>query len=249
VDDDEFEGWFGAELAGLPGAHAVALGGSRAVGTNGPDSDWDFAVYYRASFDPSSLRAKGWRGTVSELGGWGGGVMNGGAWLTVAGRTVDVHFRDLGDVERWCDEALHGRFDKQMLMFYVAGIPTYVLMAELAVNRVLTGQLPRYEYPDELSDEATRRWREDAIDSLGYAARVLQNSGDSTVAMANASRSLIEYANGILARGKEWVLNEKGIVRRADLAEAGADLLAASTNDELLAVVRAIRERYESDVR
>lgn len=40
---------------------AVTLGGSRAAGTARPDSDWDFAVYYRGTgFDPGSLRALGY---------------------------------------------------------------------------------------------------------------------------------------------------------------------------------------------
>jgi predicted nucleotidyltransferase len=41
---------------------AVTLGGSRAAGTTRPDSDWDFAVYYRGTFSPDSLRALGWPG-------------------------------------------------------------------------------------------------------------------------------------------------------------------------------------------
>ena len=57
-------------LARLPDVRAVALGGSRAAGTARPDSDWDFAVYYRGTggpaggvpFDPGSLRTLGWPG-------------------------------------------------------------------------------------------------------------------------------------------------------------------------------------------
>jgi len=99
MEDAAFTQWFGAELATLPGVRAVTLGGSRASGTSHPASDWDFAIYYRRVFDPSSLRNKGWQGDVSEIGGWGGGVMNGGAWLTVAERRVDVIYRDLDEVE------------------------------------------------------------------------------------------------------------------------------------------------------
>ncbi len=109
MDDAEFTQWFGAELAALPEVLAVTLGGSRAGGTSHAGSDWDFAIYYRRVFDPSSLRNKGWQGDVSEIGGWGGGVMNGGAWLTVGGRRVDVHYRDLDEVEYWLAEAEAGR--------------------------------------------------------------------------------------------------------------------------------------------
>ncbi len=178
-------------LAGLEGVEAVALGGSRAAGTSIPGSDWDFAIYYRGDFAPERLREKGWEGTVTEIGDWGGGVMNGGGWLTIDGRRVDVMYRDLDEVEHWCAEAEQGRFKKQLL-FYVAGIPTYVVMAELAVNVVLAGELPSYAYPPALSVEAERRWRMDAVASLDYAARALRVRGDVTVALANATRGLIE---------------------------------------------------------
>jgi predicted nucleotidyltransferase len=51
--DAEFQAQAGTKLAALPGVQAVTLGGSRATGSAGPDSDWDFAVYYRA---PRSTR-------------------------------------------------------------------------------------------------------------------------------------------------------------------------------------------------
>ena len=92
------------------GGTAVALGGSRAQGTHRPDSDWDFAIYYRDQFDPQELRDLGWPGEVSEVGGWGGGVFNGGAWLTIDGRRADVHYRDLVSVEHELAEAQAGRF-------------------------------------------------------------------------------------------------------------------------------------------
>src|SRR5262245_19941910 len=103
-------------LAGLPGVLAVSLGGSRAAGTARPDSDWDFAVYYRgAGFDPESLRSLGWTGQIFPIGGWGGGVFNGGAWLTAGSRRVDVHYRDLDDIDSRLAQAREGRFDIERL--------------------------------------------------------------------------------------------------------------------------------------
>jgi predicted nucleotidyltransferase len=214
VDDSEFTAWLVAELSALPTVVAVSLGGSRTRQDHHPDSDWDLAVYYRGRFEPDALRAKGWDGDVSEVGGWGGGVMNGGAWLTIDGRRVDVHYRDLDDVEYWCTEARAGRFVKQLLMFYAAGIPTYVVMGELALNVVLAGELPTPEYPDALATEASRRWRGDAIGSLRYAEAAVAAQGDVTVAIANAARGLVEAAHSRLAARKMWVLNEKGIAER-----------------------------------
>ncbi len=98
--DARFQTEAGERLAALPGVQAVTLGGSRAAGTAGPDSDWDFAIYYRGDgFQPDSLRELGWPGEIFPIGGWGGGVFNGGAWLTAGQRKVDVHYRDLADVE------------------------------------------------------------------------------------------------------------------------------------------------------
>jgi hypothetical protein len=167
--------------------------------------------------------------------------MNGGAWLTIDGRRVDIHYRDLTDVEHWCAEAEAGRFKKELLLFYVAGIPTYVVMAELAINRVLAGHLPRVEYPDLLASEAGRRWHSDAELSLDYAARSLQRRGDPAVAMANATRGLIEAAHSVLAYRHQWVLNEKGIVARAGLGNYADHLLRARSEETLSAALTEIQ--------
>ena len=96
-------------LATFPTVQAVALGGSRAQGTHRPESDWDLAICYRGDFDPADLRAVGRPGEVSEIGGWGGGVFNGGAWLTIDDRRVDVHYRDLDIVQHERAEAESNR--------------------------------------------------------------------------------------------------------------------------------------------
>lgn len=232
------------ELAALPSVTAVALGGSRAQGRERPDSDWDFAIYYRETFDPENLRRKAWQGAVSAVGGWGGGAMNGGAWLTIDGRRVDVHYRDLEDVEHWCAEATHGRFEKQELLFYCAGFPTYIVMGELALKRTLSGNLPTPEYPELLSVEASRRWHEDATASLWYASAAAKN-GDPAVALANAARALIEEAHAYHASRREWVLNEKGLVRRGGLGQLALNLVDAKVH-ELADSINAIREEFEA---
>ena len=108
---------FVAEIAdalyALDGVEAVALGGSRAAGLERPDSDWDFGLYYRGAFDPQQVRDLGYDGYVSELGEWGGGLFNGGAWLRIQGRKVDVMFRDLDVVEHELAQARVGQFHRE----------------------------------------------------------------------------------------------------------------------------------------
>ncbi|GAA2410980.1 nucleotidyltransferase domain-containing protein [Streptomyces coeruleofuscus] len=222
-------------LAALPAVRAVTLGGSRAQGTERPDSDWDLAIYYRGGFDPDDLRAVGWEGEVSELGAWGGGVFNGGAWLTVDGRRVDVHYRDLDVVEHEVAEAEQGRFRVEPLMFHLAGIPTYLLAAELAINKVLRGELPRpAAYPPALRETAPAHWHGMAAATLAYAKAGHAPRGAVTQAAGAIALAVTQTAHAVLAARGEWVTNEKGLVARAGLRDVDA-LLGTFTRapDEL----------------
>ncbi|MFC4499157.1 MULTISPECIES: nucleotidyltransferase domain-containing protein [Streptomyces] len=213
-------------LAVLPGVRAVALGGSRAQGTHRPDSDWDLAVYYRGTFDPDDLRAVGWEGEVSEIGGWGGGVFNGGAWLTVDGRRVDVHYRDLDAVEHEWAEAEQGRFRVEPLMFHLAGIPSYLVVAELALNRVVRGESPRpVSYPGALRRAARERWHGTAVATLAYARASHAAAGRRTETAGALAVAAIQAGHAVLAARGEWVTNEKRLLERAGLR--GVDELVA----------------------
>jgi predicted nucleotidyltransferase len=233
VSDEAFAPWVGQRLGGVPGVLAVTLGGSRAEGTSRPDSDWDFSVYYRGAFDPAGLRELGWAGQVFPVRGWGGGVFNGGAWLTVNGRRVDVHYRDLDEVEYHLAEARAGRFRIERLMFHLVGIPTYLLVAELAVRQLVHGDLPRVEgYPEALRRSAAARWVSDAIATLGYARKAYAATGQVTQAAGATAAALACTAHGVLAARGEWITNEKRLIDRAGLRHA----------DEVLVALRAAPE-------
>ncbi|MCZ9347254.1 nucleotidyltransferase domain-containing protein [Streptomyces sp. TRM76130] len=229
--DQDFLDATADRLAALPAVRAVALGGSRAQGTHRPDSDWDLAVYYRGAFDPAGLRAVGWEGEVSEIGAWGGGVFNGGAWLTIDGRRVDVHYRDLQVVEHEVREAEAGRFRVEPLMFHLAGIPTYLLAAELAVNRVLRGDLPRpAAYPEPLRRTAPGHWWGTAEATLAHAEAGHAPKGSVTQVAGAIALAATQTAHAVLAARGEWVTNEKGMVERAGLGGTD-DLLAGLAAD------------------
>ncbi|MFD7461573.1 MULTISPECIES: nucleotidyltransferase domain-containing protein [unclassified Streptomyces] len=222
-------------LAALPTVEAVSLGGSRAQDTHRADSDWDLGIYYRGSFDPADLRALGWEGEVSEIGGWGGGVFNGGAWLTIDGRRVDVHYRDLDVIEHELAEAEAGRFRVEPLLFHLAGIPSYLVVAELAVNRTLRGTLPRPErYPDELRRSAADRWYDTARATLGYA-KANHVPADRRTELAGAlAVAATQASHAVLAARGEWVTNEKRLLERAGLREM----------DEIIASLFAARDAH-----
>lgn len=226
MDDDSFPAYVASRLAALPTVDAVTLGGSRAEGTHRPDSDWDFSIYYRGRFDPQTLRDVGWPGEVFEVGGWSTGVFNGGAWLEIDGRKSDVHYRDLDAVDREIAASREGRFDIEPLQFHLAGVPSYLVLAELAVKRVLHGRLPTPAYPRALRERARRVWWGRAERTFGYARENHGRHGRVTQCAGLIAQATSQAAHAVLADRGEWITNEKTLLTRAGLRQVD-DLIAA----------------------
>ena len=142
--------------------------------------------------------------------------MNGGAWLTVDGTKVDLIYRDLGEVLRWTAAAEDGQFEIQREFGYVAGIATYVLAGELALGKVLAGDLPRPGYPPKLRETAPAAWFRLAAGALHFAD-VYAERQDRIACLANLCQAVLAAAQGRLAAAGEWVLNEKRLVEGAGL--------------------------------
>lgn len=243
MDDSSFRSHLTQSLSGLQGVHAVMLGGSRASGRNRLDSDWDFSIYYREHFDVGLIRALGWPGQVFETGGWGGGVFNGGAWLTVAGRRVDVHYRDLEDVERRIREAERGEFAIEPLLNYLAGIPTYVVVAELALGRVLSGNVPHPEFPEALKSSAARIWQDRASMTLAYARKAYAERGQAAMTLGAAARAMLEAGHARLAGKGIWITNEKSLLAQAGWERADALFAAVGAGkDDLVSLLDRVGE-------
>jgi len=222
-------------LAVMPGTVAVVLGGSRAAGVSDADSDWDLGVYYRGSIDTSALTV---RGTVHPPGAWGR-IMNGGAWLTCDGLKVDVLLRDLDVVEHWSARAEEGQYDVDFLLGYLAGIPTYTLLAERSVARVLRGTLAEVgPFPARLAEAAPERWRFHSRFNLMHARMRVQR-GDVVGTHGQAARAVVEHAHALLCERRTWVLNEKQIVQRAGL-DAVEALFAAGPPADLVGWLDAV---------
>jgi hypothetical protein len=196
----------------MNGAVAVVLGGSRALGTASTPSDWDLGVYYRGKLDTAPLARFG---AVHPPGSWGR-IMNGGAWLVVDGMKVDVLLRD-------------GEFEIDGLLGYLAGVPTYSLLAERAVAVTLRGELaPPGDYPGPLASAAPPRWRFCRDFSLEYA-RMHARRGDVVGTVGQAAKAAMEEAHARAAAGARWVLNEKRLLGTLGLA---------STNDHFAEMPR-----------
>jgi hypothetical protein len=238
VTDESFADYVAGRLEALPGVEAVSLGGSRAHGTSRPDSDWDFAIYYRRQFDPQALRDIGWPGEVFELGAWSDGVFNSGAWLQISGRRADVHYRDLDVIDREMAAAEAGRFRIEPLLFHLAGIPSYLILAELALNQVLRGSLPRPAFPAGLRRTAPPVWWDRADRTFGYARANHARSGRVAQCAGLVAQAASYAAHAVLAARGEWITNEKTLLIRADLRSV--DQLVAAASDDPAGLARLV---------
>ena len=113
-------------------------------------------------------------------------------------------------------------------------------VGELAINRPLSGELPRPEYPEALADTAAERWLGRAAVSLMFA-ETHAAAADATACAGMLADAVLCAAHAELAKRREWVLNDKRLIERADLTEV-QPLLAApgATSAELAATVAAV---------
>ena len=239
-DPDDFADHLADRLAAIPGVVAVTLGGSRAQGTQRPDSDWDFGLYYREGIDPADVRALGYPGTVVAPGEWAY-PMNGGAWLTVEGRKVDLLYRDLADVEQWTTEAEEGRWQLFRMPGYLCGMPSYVLAGEAALGRILAGRLAQPSFPPLLAERGPEQWRWQASFALLHAGAHAKRE-DVAACLGKLAFTIVAEAQARLLAQRVWALNEKGVVARAGLSDVETALQARG---ELLPLVDRIRTSLE----
>ena len=204
-------------LTTMPGTVAVVLGGSRALRSDDEVSDWDLGVYYRGDIDLTALSALG---TVFPPGSWGR-VMNGGAWLEYNGKKVDVILRDLEVVEYWTKRAQEGEFERDALLGYLAGIPTYTLSAELASCIPLHGAVEAVPFPEKLAEAAPQVWRFCRSFSLDYA-RMHAKRGNVAGVAGQAAAAVMEEAHAISCERRQWVCNEKRLIEAAGLSSLNA---------------------------
>jgi hypothetical protein len=145
--------------------------------------------------------------------------MNGGAWLQVGERKVDVLLRDVEVVDHWSARARSGEYEVELLLGYLAGIPTYSLLAERAIAVTLRGAPPGPEcepFPEVLAEDGAARWRFHRDFSLEQA-RTRARRGDVVGAVGQVARAAVEAAHARLCARRAWVLNEKRIIERAGL--------------------------------
>src|SRR5690348_6391319 len=150
-------------------------------------------------------------------------MMNGGAGLEVDGQRVDLHFRDLDVIDSLRAEAAVGRFAVHRSRYFIAGIPSYVPLAEIGTSSLLVGELPAVDFPDALRRSASEWWRREAEQQLGHVASLRSRS--LAVIAGGVGKAIIEASHARLCEAGRWATSEKRIVDAAGLGSVEAELI------------------------
>jgi hypothetical protein len=212
-------------LEALPSVQAVVLAGSFARGTAREDSDVDFGVFYAeaAPPNPELFRAAAQRlhdpaeeaPVVTAPYEWGPFV-NGGAWLVVGGRRVDLLYRNLDQVRRVVAACQAGRIESHFEQQPPFGYFSWTYLGDLRECRVLhdpTGVLAALKaevstFPPALRSAIVREYLWSAEFTLFFAQSfatrgdVLNTSG----CLTRCARALVQV---LFARNEVFFTSDK----------------------------------------
>lgn len=236
-------------FGGVPGIRAIVLGGSRARGAASANSDYDIGLYYEpdSPIDVGRLAKAAMllpgaaSSSVTAVGEWGPWI-NGGAWLTVDGRRVDLLYRDLGKVADVIAACRAGRIERVYQPGHPHAFVSSIYMGELALCQVLWGPdkvlaPPRQlctPYPAALAEALIRTFFWEARFALDNAAHGRGRQDPAYVAGC-AFRCIACLCQALFALNRTYLLNEKGAV-------AGVERLALRPADFAARVERAVAE-------
>ncbi|MEV0623408.1 DNA polymerase beta domain-containing protein [Nonomuraea sp. NPDC050404] len=127
-----------------------------------------------------------------------------------------------------------------MSLFHLAGVPSYIVVAELGINQVLRGTLPRPEFPQALREAAPPVWRGRAAMTLRYASGSYVPRGQAAEVAGAPTVAAMNTGHAVPAVRGEWVTNEKRLLRQAGLRDLNA--IVGELRPEPGVLARAITE-------
>lgn len=228
-------------LRRVAGAVAVVLGGSRAAGRHRPDSDVDLGICYRTGrpLDVAGVRALARRlndapdPVVTEIGGWGRWV-NGGAWLTIGGRRVDLLYRDLDFMALTIDECLAGGGRPDFWQQPPYGFYPEIYCAEARIWHALwdpEGIVPALKrkvaaYPAALKRRGVNGW----LWSAGFTLAGVKQAtarGEAYLVAGFLTRAATELIHALYAINETFFMNDKYVYREvAEFAQVPSEFMA-----------------------
>ncbi|SKA06950.1 Nucleotidyltransferase domain-containing protein [Enhydrobacter aerosaccus] len=213
-------------FGGVPGIRAVVLGGSRARGEGSAHSDYDIGLYYEPDnpIDVGRLAKAAMllpgaaRSSVTAIGEWGPWI-NGGAWLTVDGRKVDLLYRDLEKVRQVVDDCCAGTVERVYQPGHPHAFVSAIYMGELALcqilwdpeNALVSTRRKCASYPDALGEALIRTFFWEARFALENASHG-RGRDDLSYVAGCAFRCVACLCQTLFALNRTYLLNEKGAV-------------------------------------
>jgi predicted nucleotidyltransferase len=217
-------------LTKVANVEAVALGGSHARGTHGPDSDLDIGIYYReaAPFRIDDIRqiaqafsASG-APTVTGFYDWGPFV-NGGAWIDNAVCKVDVLYRNLDQLEQMVAAAQRGEWEHSFDQQPPFGFRSMTTLGEIHVGKALhdpknvLGALKARVaiYPPALKSRIVQ----DALWLAQFSLRVAQDfakAGDVPNTVGCMTRIFHYLVHALFALNETYFLNDKRVLKEIE---------------------------------
>lgn len=256
-----------AALSAVPNVVAIALGGSHARGTSGPDSDLDIGLYYReeAPFAIAGVadiaRRFSARGTptVTDFYAWGPYV-NGGAWIDNDACRIDFLYRNLDQLARVVRAAHMGSWDHSFDQQPPFGFRTVTALGEIACCKPLHD--PRKvlaplkaavaKFPELLKQRIVADTLWGAEFSFDFA-RVFARAGDVPNTVGCMTRIFHYLVQALFALNEVYFLNDKRVLQEiatfetqpADFAARASAVLGCPGNDadalsKSLAMLRGI---------
>ncbi|KRE52136.1 nucleotidyltransferase domain-containing protein [Paenibacillus sp. Soil724D2] len=215
------------QLRNVEGIRAVVLGGSRARGTETPESDIDIGLYYRSGYPidtdaldrlASAIDDERRSGRITPLGGWGPWI-NGGGWLKVGGFSLDFLYRDTEIVTGVINDCRQGRIDIHYQPGHPHGFCTSIYMGEAAYCRPLWDphglvaemKMLTDPYPATLRKATISKFMWEAEFSVSNAKKAMSRK-DVSYAAGHLFRTVSCLAQVLFACNGVYLLNEKGAV-------------------------------------
>lgn len=216
------------KLKVISGVRAVVLGGSRADGSNRPDSDIDLGIYYenkkKLDLDVIKRLANEVNDTpdptVTEIGEWGRWV-NGGAWLTIKGQRVDLLYRDLNLVTQTIRECKRGIKRSDFYQQPPYGFHSYIYCAEILTCKILFDpeniigklKLEVKDYPEALKKVIISGFLWDAGFSLGHCKKSAKR-GEILIVAGCLTKIASDFIQVLYALNETYFIGEKKLYKQ-----------------------------------
>lgn len=218
-------------LKQIDGVHALVLGGSRARGTENPNSDIDIGIYYNANngLDITQLRQVASvldddkrDNLITEIGGWGPWI-NGGGWLKVNQKAVDFLYRDQNKVSKVIEQCHMGDITIDYQPGHPHGFINSIYLAEIALCKVLWDpsgfigemKIRTNPYPYVLQKATIQKFLWEANFSLEIGKKGIYKKDLSYIAGC-CFRSVSCLNQVLFALNETYWMNEKGAAAIAD---------------------------------